>query len=167
MPLVSSFVMQAVCRVMNAMPRGGNGCCARCTVLPGIGNGGIAMKQSIDMQQRLTEIEHALSRRFASPSTSVTHLADSAGRMTIQVSWVESAADMNILDARCALSVVLASRTMSRYASMSTADRVRVRERLCDVAREKARDARRTAPAAACNATLDVSEPMLDEAAPA
>ncbi|CAB3746671.1 hypothetical protein LMG29739_00242 [Paraburkholderia solisilvae] len=37
------------------------------------------MDPSIDMQQRLTELEHALSRRFAS-STSVAHLADSAGR---------------------------------------------------------------------------------------
>ncbi|GAB7522055.1 DUF3022 domain-containing protein [Paraburkholderia sp. 2C] len=123
------------------------------------------MKQSIDMQQRLTEIEHALSRRFASPSTSVTHLADSAGRMTIQVSWVESAAEMNILDARCVLSVVLASRTMARYASMSTADRVRARELLCGIVRDKARDAQHAGQAAGCTATLDVSEPMLEEAA--
>jgi hypothetical protein len=123
------------------------------------------MKQSIDMEQRLTEIEHTLSRRFASPSTSVTHLADSKGRLTIQVSWVESAAKMNILDARCALSVVLASRTMNRYASMSTADRLRARDRLCGIARDKARDAQREGRATGCNATLDVSEPMLEEAA--
>jgi Protein of unknown function (DUF3022) len=127
--------------------------------------GEIVMKPSIDMQQRLTEIEHALSRRFASPSTSVTHLADSKGRLTFQVSWVESAAEMNILDARCALSVVLASRTMNRYASMSTADRVRARERLCGIARDTAHDAQRTGHAAGCSATLDVSEPMLEEAA--
>ncbi|QYD71189.1 DUF3022 domain-containing protein [Paraburkholderia edwinii] len=123
------------------------------------------MKQSIDMEQRLTEIEHALSRRFASPSTSVTHLADSKGHLTFQVSWVESAAQMNILDARCALSVVLASRTMNRYASMSAADRVRARERLCGIARDKARDAQREPHTAGCNTTLDVSEPMLEDAA--
>jgi hypothetical protein len=123
------------------------------------------MNQSIDMQQRVTEIEHALSRRFASPSTSVTHLADSAGRLTIQVSWVESAAEMNILDSRCALSVVLARRTMDRYAAMSTAQRVRARDRLCVIARDAARDAQRVGRTSGCNATLDVSEPMLDEAA--
>jgi hypothetical protein len=130
-----------------------------------LSHGEIDMAQSIDMQQRLTEIEHALSRRFASSSTSVTHLADSAGRLTIQVSWVESAAEMNILDARCALSMVLAPRTMDRYAAMSTADRLRARDRLCGIARDVARDAQGARHAHGCSARLDVSEPMLEEAA--
>jgi len=63
------------------------------------------------------------------------------------------------------LAVVLASRTMNRYASMSAADRVRARERLCGIARDRARDAQRDPHAAGCNATLDVREPMLEDAA--
>ncbi|MFC0401561.1 DUF3022 domain-containing protein [Paraburkholderia rhizosphaerae] len=123
------------------------------------------MDQSIDMQQRVNELEHALSRRFASASTSVTHVADSAGRLTLQVSWIASAAQMNILDARCALSVVLAPRVLGRYASMNTATRVRARERLSGIAGDVARDAQRDGHSGECNATLDVSEPMLEEAA--
>ncbi|CAB3764879.1 DUF3022 domain-containing protein [Paraburkholderia humisilvae] len=123
------------------------------------------MDQSIDMQQRLTELEHALSRRFASSSTSVTHVADSTGRLTLQVSWIASAAEMNILDARCALSMVLAPQVLARYAAMSAATRVRARERLSDIAGDIARDAQRTSDSVGCGATLDVSGPMLEQVA--
>ncbi|VBT36704.1 Protein of uncharacterised function (DUF3022) [Burkholderia pseudomallei] len=41
-----------------------------------------------DLPQRLVEIEHLLSDCFASPSTTVLHVDDSSGRLTIQVSWV-------------------------------------------------------------------------------
>uniref|UniRef100_UPI0029319B2C DUF3022 domain-containing protein n=1 Tax=Burkholderia pseudomallei TaxID=28450 RepID=UPI0029319B2C len=45
-----------------------------------------------DLPQRLVEIEHLLSDCFASPSTTVLHVDDSSGRLTIQVSWVAARA---------------------------------------------------------------------------
>lgn len=125
------------------------------------------MTTSIDTQQRLVEIEHALSRRFPSPSTAVAHVADSSNRMTVQVKWVAAAAETSVFDARCALDRVFAPGAVEHYASMDGAARVRVREALCEQAGEtmNARFAHPDDVDSECHASMNVDQALLDRAA--
>jgi len=124
------------------------------------------MLESIDTEQRLTELEHALARRFASPSTAATHVADSGG-LAINVSWISASSDMSILDARCALAIEFGSHVFARYAALNTAARLRFQAQLCDAASATVHQQRTVHGAGQCNASLTVDQRMLDAAAQA
>ncbi|AGR68607.1 DUF3022 domain-containing protein [Burkholderia pseudomallei] len=119
-----------------------------------------------DLPQRLVEIEHLLSDCFASPSTTVLHVDDSSGRLTIQVSWVAARAASSLLEARCALNLVFEPNVLRRYGRLDAAARARVRERLAALARQTVDAARPVegSEADACNATLPVTDALLDDA---
>lgn len=116
-----------------------------------------------DLPQRLVEIEHLLSDCFASPSTTVLHVDDSSGRLTIQVSWVAARAASSLLEARCALNLVFEPNVLRRYGRLDAAARARVRERLAALARQTVDAARPVegSEADACNATLPVTDALL------
>lgn len=124
------------------------------------------MTVSLDARQSLAEIEHALFKSFPFPSTSITHVTNSDGVVTIQVSWVASAGSMSILDSRCAMSLVMEPAVLERYRALPGAKRLRVREAL----RARAEDAlRRHLPAggvdlAECNVMVGVDESVLADA---
>lgn len=124
------------------------------------------MTVSLDAQQSLAEIEHALFKSFPSSSTSITHVTNSAGTVTIQVSWVASAGSMSILDSRCAVSLVIAADLLARYGALPGAKRLRARQAL----REHAEDAlRRHLPEggmdlAECNLMIGVDESIVADA---
>ncbi|MBK3338184.1 DUF3022 domain-containing protein, partial [Burkholderia pseudomallei] len=126
---------------------------------PGAGSGR-AMTLPTDLPQRLVEIEHLLSDCFASPSTTVLHVDDSSGRLTIQVSWVAARAASSLLEARCALNLVFEPNVLRRYGRLDAAARARVRERLAALARQTVDAARPVegGEADACNATLPVTD---------
>lgn len=124
------------------------------------------MTVTLDARQCLVEIEHALLKSFPFSSASVTHVTNSEGVVTIQVSWVASAGSMSILDSRCALSLVMEPRVIERYGSLPGAARLRAREAL----RAHAEDAlRRHLPGggidlAECNVMVGVDESFIAEA---
>ena len=124
------------------------------------------MTVSLDAQQSLGEIEHALFKSFPSSSTSITHVTNSDGVVTIQVSWVASAGSMSILDSRCAVSLVMDPGLLARYGELSGAKRLRAREAL----RARAEDALRRhlpeggADLAECNLMIGVDESIVAEA---
>jgi hypothetical protein len=124
------------------------------------------MTVSLDARQSLAEIEHALFKSFPFPSASITHVTNSDGVVTIQVSWVASAGSMSILDSRCAMSLVMEPVVLDRYGALPGAKRLRVREAL----RAHAEDAlRRHLPAggvdlAECNVMVGVDESVFADA---
>lgn len=61
------------------------------------------MIDALDRKHCLVEIEHALSKNFPHPSTSITHVTGPDGIVTIQVSGVASTAGISVLDSRCTL----------------------------------------------------------------
>lgn len=121
------------------------------------------MTVSLDPKQSLAEIEHALFKSFPFPSTSITHVTDSAGLVTIQVSWVSSAGSMSILDSRCAMSILVESDVLARYGALGGAARLHAREALRAMAEEALR---RHLPEGGrdleeCNIVIDVGESIL------
>jgi hypothetical protein len=125
------------------------------------------MTAALDPQQGLMEIEQALSKSFPYPSTKITHVTDSEDVVTIQVSWVASAADLSILDSRCALNLVLEPDVLGRYCVLDGAARLRVKESLRAMAedawRERTRDGGEDL--AECNLMVGVSVAAVDSAA--
>jgi hypothetical protein len=124
------------------------------------------MTVSLDAQQSLAEIEHALFKSFPSSSTSITHVTNSEGIVTIQVSWVAAAGSMSILDSRCAVSLVIDPDLLARYGALPGSKRLRAREAL----RAHAEDAlRRHMPEggmdlAECNLMIGVDESIVADA---
>ena len=127
---------------------------------------GVSMTVSLDARQSLAEIEHALFKSFPFASTSITHVTNSDGVVTIQVSWVASAGSMSILDSRCALSLVMEPGVLERYRALPGAKRLRAREALCAHAEDALR---RHLPAggtdlAECNLMLGVDAAIFADA---
>lgn len=124
------------------------------------------MSVSLDTQQSLTEIEHALFKSFPFSSTSITHVTSWECVVTIQVSWVASAGSMSILDSRCAMNLVLEPAVLARYGELHGAARLRARESL----RATVDDALRRhmqqggTDLDECNLLIDVGESILVDA---
>ncbi|MGA7782959.1 MAG: DUF3022 domain-containing protein [Paraburkholderia sp.] len=91
----------------------------------------------IDMSQRIEEIELALSTLFESPKNPAVSSYEEATAFFVQISWVVESHRDTTLDARCVVTVRFSPGQMSRYAAMDTANRIVVRERLCDKARSE------------------------------
>ncbi len=124
------------------------------------------MSVSLNAQQSLAEIERALFKSFPFPSTSITHVTDSEGVVTIQVSWVESAGSMSILDSRCAINLIIEPAVLARYGELHGAARLRARESL----RATAEDALRRHMSESgtdldeCNLLIEVGQSILVDA---
>ena len=93
--------------------------------------------KDIDLNQRVEEIELALSTLFESPKAPAISSYDDGQTFFIQASWViESHADTT-LDSRCVLTIRFSDAQIRRYVLMDTAQRVRVRDRLCKMVRDR------------------------------
>ncbi|AOJ90726.1 MULTISPECIES: DUF3022 domain-containing protein [unclassified Burkholderia] len=119
-----------------------------------------------DRSQRIAELEHALANGFPSQSTVVVHADDASGRLTIQVSWVRVPSDDDARQWRCAVDLRFDPDVLTRYASLGTADRLRVRTHVCDMARRAVDEQKPRVEDAEieCSVALDVTRDELDRA---
>ncbi|MEM5297351.1 DUF3022 domain-containing protein [Burkholderia sp. JPY481] len=92
--------------------------------------------KDIDLNQRIEEIELALSTLFESPKAPAISGYDDGRNFLIQASWVIESHGDTTLDARCVLTLHFSAAQIQRYARMDTAQRVLVRERLCRMVRD-------------------------------
>ncbi|AOI90308.1 DUF3022 domain-containing protein [Burkholderia pseudomultivorans] len=124
------------------------------------------MTATSDRSQRIAELEHALANGFPSQSTMVVHADDASGRLTIQVSWVRVPVDASAREWRCAVDLRFAPDVIARYVALDTADRLRVRTYLCDVARRAVDEHKPRVEDAAieCSVALDVTADELNAA---
>jgi hypothetical protein len=93
--------------------------------------------KDIDVNQRVEEIEMALSTLFESPKAPAISSYDDGATFFIQVSWVTESHGDTTLDARCVLTVRFSESQMQRYTQMDTAKRILVRERLVQMVRSR------------------------------
>ncbi|WP_175916664.1 MULTISPECIES: DUF3022 domain-containing protein [Burkholderia] len=119
-----------------------------------------------DHSQRIAELEHALANGFPSQSTVVVHADDASGRLTIQVSWVRVPSEDDARQWRCAVDLRFDPDVLTRYASLGTADRLRVRTHVCDMARRAVDEQKPRVEDAEieCSVALDVTRDELDRA---
>ncbi|HDR9808657.1 MULTISPECIES: DUF3022 domain-containing protein [Burkholderia] len=119
-----------------------------------------------DRSQRVAELEHALAISFPSQSTVVVHADDASGRLTINVSWVRVPSDEDARQWRCSVDMRFDADVIERYATLDTADRLRVRTQLCDRARRAVDEHKPRVEDAAieCNVALDVTAVVFDAA---
>ncbi|MGF6612343.1 hypothetical protein OKW45_007331 [Paraburkholderia sp. WSM4175] len=93
--------------------------------------------KDIDLNQRVEEIELALSTLFESPKAPAISSYDDGRTFFIQASWVVESRGDTTLDARCVLTLHFSDSQIQRYAQMDTAQRILVRERLCQMVRDR------------------------------
>ncbi|MBC8746606.1 hypothetical protein OKW43_007170 [Paraburkholderia sp. WC7.3g] len=93
--------------------------------------------KDIDLNQRIEEIELALSTLFESPKAPAISVYDDGRTFFIQASWVTESHGDTTLDARCVLTLHFSESQIQRYAQMDTAQRIVVRERLCQMVRDR------------------------------
>jgi hypothetical protein len=119
--------------------------------------------KDIDLNQRVEEIELALATLFESPKAPAISAYDDGRTFFIQASWViESHADTT-LDSRCVLTIHFSKAQIERYVQMDTAQRVRVRERLCEMVRDQVRPGGTKLPLQVeCAEDLHVEDRLLD-----
>ncbi|RQV24624.1 DUF3022 domain-containing protein [Burkholderia cenocepacia] len=119
-----------------------------------------------DRSQRVAELEHAFAIGFPSQSTVVVHADDASGRLTIHVSWVRVPSDEDAREWRCTVDMRFDADVIERYATLDTADRLRVRTQLCDRARRAVDEHKPRVEDAAieCNVALDVTAAEFDAA---
>jgi hypothetical protein len=93
--------------------------------------------KDIDVNQRVEEIELALSTLFESPKAPAISSYDDGTTFFIQVSWVTESHGDTTLDARCVLTIRFPESQIQRYAQLDTAKRILVRERLVKMVRSR------------------------------
>ncbi|APA89478.1 DUF3022 domain-containing protein (plasmid) [Paraburkholderia sprentiae WSM5005] len=93
--------------------------------------------KDIDLNQRVEEIELALSTLFESPKAPAISGYDDGRTFFIQASWVIESLGDTTLDSRCVLTLHFSESQIQRYAQMDTAQRILVRERLCQMVRDR------------------------------
>ncbi|MFM0040093.1 DUF3022 domain-containing protein [Paraburkholderia strydomiana] len=93
--------------------------------------------KDIDVNQRVEEIELALSTLFESPKAPAISSYDDGTTFFIQVSWVTESHGDTTLDARCVLTIRFSESQIQRYAQLDTAKRILVRERLVKMVRSR------------------------------
>ncbi|MEX3898374.1 DUF3022 domain-containing protein [Paraburkholderia sp. JPY432] len=119
--------------------------------------------KDIDLNQRIEEIELALSTLFESPKAPAISGYDDGRNFLIQASWVIESHGDTTLDARCVLTLHFSASQIERYAQMDTAQRILVRERLCRMVRDHLRaEGRELSLQGECAEDLHVEDRLLD-----
>ncbi|MGF6638710.1 hypothetical protein OKW38_000843 [Paraburkholderia sp. MM5496-R1] len=119
--------------------------------------------KDIDLNQRVEEIELALSTLFESPKAPAISSYDDGRTFFIQASWVVESHGDTTLDARCVLTLHFSDSQIQRYAQMDTAQRILVRERLCQMVRDRPRPEGGELPLRGeCAEDLQVEDRLLD-----
>ena len=83
-----------------------------------------------DHDQRVEELQLALSRTFESRKAPAVTVLDEGDSIVFNVSWVVATGRDTTLDSRCSASVVFTSDQLERYAAMATVQRRYVQDRM-------------------------------------
>jgi hypothetical protein len=114
-----------------------------------------------DLEQRIEEIELALSGIFESPKVPAVSSYDEGTRLFIQVSWVVDSRRDSTLDARCVVTLAFTHAQFERYAGLDTARRKAFQARLGEWVRKQF-DERQNPPALRgdCAVEVDVADEL-------
>lgn len=93
--------------------------------------------KTFDYDQRLEEIQLAMTDVFDSPKRPAISLVDAGETVFLQISWVVESHRDTTLDARCAATLRFTRAQLDRYAELDTARRVEIQQRLRDLVRER------------------------------
>jgi hypothetical protein len=88
-----------------------------------------------DQDQRVGELQLAMSRAFESRKTPAVSLLDEGDELVVNVSWVTASGRDTTLDSRCSASIRFASPQVERYAVMDIGQRRIIQDRLVDALR--------------------------------
>lgn len=117
----------------------------------------------ISREQRAEEIELALAGIVDSPKAPAISSYDDGDTFFVQASWVIESHGDTTLDARYTLTIKFSEAQFERYAQMDTAKRIIVRERLCQLVRERLHDRDSQGPLGeASSAELAFEDRLLD-----
>lgn len=111
-----------------------------------------------ELEQRVEEIELALTHIFESPKVSAISSYDEGTRLFIQVSWVVDSHRDSTLDARCVVTLAFTHTQFERYAAADTARRKAFQARLGEWARKQF-DERQNPPALRDDCAVEVDVP--------
>ncbi|NKJ50844.1 hypothetical protein CIC12_29805 [Burkholderia sp. SG-MS1] len=90
-----------------------------------------------ELEQRVEEIELALSGVFESPKAPAISSYDEGTRLFVQVSWVIDSHRDSTLDARCVVTLAFTHAQFERYAGLDTARRKAFQTRLGEWVRKQ------------------------------
>lgn len=99
-----------------------------------------------DFNQRIEEIQLAMTDVFDSPKRPAISLVDEGETVYVQTSWVVESHRDTSLDARCAMTLRFTRAQLDRYARSDTAQRLVVQQRLRQLVRERFAAARASTP---------------------
>jgi len=86
--------------------------------------------KTFDINQRIEEIQIALANLFDSPKTSAVSQLDVGDEVVMNVSWVVESHGDSTLDERCAATIHATRAQVERYASLDTAQRRVIQQRI-------------------------------------
>ncbi|MEM5326306.1 hypothetical protein VSR34_06810 [Paraburkholderia sp. JHI2823] len=114
--------------------------------------------KTYDFEQRLEEIQIALSRLFASPKSPAVSRLYEGNAVILHLSWVVESHRDTTLDSRCAATIHATRAQIERYAGLDTAQRRTIQQRIGRRVRSGYDAGRRASPrneACAFDITLD------------
>jgi len=85
---------------------------------------------SLDLSQRIEEIQLALAGLFDTPKAPASSSYDEGDVIYLQLSWVVESTRDTTLDARCVATLRLSRAQIERYAALETSKRLAIQERL-------------------------------------
>ena len=118
---------------------------------------------TIGLSQRIEEIELALVGTFESPKAPTVSAYQEGATTYLMLSWVVETGRDTTLDARCVVTLRLGDAQIDRYATLDTAKRRVVQDRLRDLVRQHV-EVSRAQPAStdSCSIELDVDDSVFD-----
>jgi len=102
--------------------------------------------KTFDIDQRIEEIQMALANLFDSPKTSTVSKLDEGNEVVVHVSWVVESSGDSSLDERCAATIHATREQIDRYASLDTAQRRVIQQRIEQIVRARFDASRNAAP---------------------
>lgn len=116
-----------------------------------------------DHDQRVEELQLALSRAFESRKVPAVRLLEDGEDFVLNVSWVVETGRDTTLDSRCSASVRFASHQIDRYAALDTAQRRYAQDRMIERVTSAFGEARGNQPVAGeCSLAIHADDQWFD-----
>jgi hypothetical protein len=122
---------------------------------------GDARMTHADQEQRIEELQIALSRAFEARKRPSVSAIDDGDDIVLRISWVTQSTRDTSLDARCAADVFFSSNQIARYADRDTAQRQTIQARLIQRV-QQAFASQADADADACSVSVRIDDALLD-----
>lgn len=88
--------------------------------------------KAADQDQRVEELQLALSRAFESRKAPAVSVLDEGDQLVMNVTWVTETGRDSTLDSRCSASIRFAAEQIDRYVAMETVQRRFVQDRMVE-----------------------------------